>query len=81
MKYTATISFELIAENDAQAYRRINRMINRTDKKHDNRPCFISLEERPFGSLITREINIDDVKALLKAENSKKFFELNEEGI
>jgi hypothetical protein len=35
-RYTVTISFEMLAENDVQVYRRANRVINKTDEKFDN---------------------------------------------
>lgn len=76
MRYTATISFEINAESDVQAYRRINRMIQKTEYKYDNHPCIISLEEKPFGSIVTREIDLETLKADLSAKNKIKEIEL-----
>lgn len=75
-RYTATISFEIIADNDAQAFRRINRMIQKTEDKYDNRPCIVSLEEKPFGSIVSREIDIETLKANMNSKNKVKEIQL-----
>lgn len=74
--YIATISFRVNADDDAGAYKRVNRFISKMDMKLDNNPLLISLEERVSGMLVSREIDFGNLKADLSARNKIKEIEI-----
>jgi hypothetical protein len=58
MRYIATMEFYVVADSDAEAIRRAVNIAKELDERKSNLAEIIGLEEYPYGSLTSREIDI-----------------------
>lgn len=58
MRYIATMEFYVIADSDTEAIRRAMNIAKELDDRKDNLAEIIGLEEYPYGSFTSREIDI-----------------------
>lgn len=57
-RYRAVIAFDVYAESDYLALNELKKLVNKMDKEQDNRAVIVELNEIPFGSLESREVNL-----------------------
>lgn len=57
-RYVLTMDMYLYAGSDKSAIKQAKKLVKELDKKGDNLPAILSLDESPFGSLEIREVEI-----------------------